>query len=58
VLVCSPRTDQVRALADLVHQQTSRSGLAIAVLGDAEHGDTVVELTVTDGSASHASAST
>jgi nucleoid-associated protein YgaU len=45
LLVSSPRTDQVRALAGLVHHQTSRSGLAVVVLGDAEHGDAVVELT-------------
>jgi LysM repeat protein len=45
LLISSPRPEQVRALADLVHHQTSRSGLAIAVLGDAEHGDAVVELT-------------
>jgi LysM repeat protein len=45
LLVPSPRTDQVRALANLVHRQTSRSGLAIVVLGDEEPGDAVVELT-------------
>lgn len=45
LLVAGPRTSEVRALADLVRHQTSRSGFAVVDIGNAEPEDTVIELT-------------
>lgn len=45
LLVAGGRGDGVRSLVDLVHHQTSRSGLAVVTIGAAAPGDTVIELT-------------
>jgi nucleoid-associated protein YgaU len=45
LLVTGPRTSEVRALAELIRHQTSRSGFAVVDIGDAEPEDTVIELT-------------
>lgn len=45
LLVAGPRTSEVRALAELIRHQTSRSGFVVVDIGDAEPEDTVIQLT-------------